>query len=344
VAAVADAIGLSHAEAARRLDARGPVEDRRSSRSTRAIVRENTLTLFNLILIGFAAALVAVGEYADLLFVGIVVINASIGILQELRAKRQLDRLALLVAPRARVIRDGETLAVPVEGVVEGDAVRLEPGEQVIADGPLLEARSLQLDESVLTGEADPVTRSQGDDVRSGSFCLAGGGVYRADLVGNDAYASTLTETAREARRDLSPLQRDINRLLRVLVAVMVPIAAGLLVALHFHKTPLKEAVSTATAGCVTLVPEGLVLLASVAFAVGAARMARRGALVQRLSAVESAATPRRRCAPSSARSRPASPGATRRPMRSRRRSAASRSGCRSRCRSPRAGSGAGSR
>jgi cation-transporting P-type ATPase E len=287
---VADAIGLSHSEAARRLDARGPVDDHRSSRSTRAIVRENTLTLFNLILIGFAVALIAVGEYADLLFVGIVVINASIGILQELRAKRQLDRLALLIAPRARVIRDGETVAVPVEGVVEGDAVRLEPGEQVIADGPLLEARALQLDESVLTGEADPVSRSLGDEVRSGSFCLAGGGVYRADLVGPDAYASTLTETARETRRDLSPLQRDINRLLRLLVLVMVPIAAGLLAALHFHKTPIRQAVSTATAGCVTLVPEGLVLLASVAFAVGAARMARRGALVQRLSAVESLA------------------------------------------------------
>jgi cation-transporting ATPase E len=290
VAAVADAIGLSHAEAARRLDARAPSDDRSSSRSTRAIVRENTITLFNLILLGFGAALVAVGDYADLLFVAIVVINSSIGILQELRAKRQLDRLALLVAPRARVIRDGETVAVPVEGVVEGDAVRLEPGEQVIADGPLLESRSLQLDESVLTGEADPVSRGIGDDVRSGSFCLAGGGVYRADLVGEDAYASTVTETAREARRDLSPLQRDINRLLRLLILVMVPIAAGLLAALHFHRTPIREAISTATAGCVTLVPEGLVLLASVAFAVGAARMARRGALVQRLSAVESLA------------------------------------------------------
>ena len=116
-------------------------------------------------------------------------------------------------------------MAVPVGGVVQGDAVRLEPGEQVIADGPLLEARSLQLDESVLTGEADPVTRALGDEVRSGSYCLAGGGVYRADLVGSDAYASTLTETARAARRDLSPLQRDINRLLRLLVLVMVPIA-----------------------------------------------------------------------------------------------------------------------
>jgi cation-transporting ATPase E len=287
---VADAFGLSHSEAARRLAARGPSDEHRTSRSTKAIVRENTFTLFNMILIGFGVALVAVGDYADLLFVGIVVINASVGILQELRAKRQLDRLALLVAPRARVIRDGETVAVPVEGVVEGDAVRLEPGEQVVADGPLLQARSLQLDESVLTGEADPVTRARGEEVRSGSFCVAGGGVYQADQVGDDAYASTLTETARATRRDLSPLQRDINRLLRLLIAVMVPIAALLIAALRYHKTPVREAVSTATAGCVTLVPEGLVLLASVAFAVGAARMARRGALVQRLSAVESLA------------------------------------------------------
>ena len=287
---MADAIGLTHAEAARRLAARGPSGEQRSSRSTRAIVRENTLTLFNMILLGFGAALIAVGDFADLLFVGIVAINASVGILQELRAKRQLDRLALLVAPRARVIRDGETVAVPLEGVVQGDAVRLEPGEQVVADGPLLDARSLQLDESVLTGEADPVSRARGDEVRSGSFCVAGGGIYQADAVGDDAYASTLTETARKTRRDLSPLQRDINRLLRVLIAVMIPIAALLIAALRYHDTPVREAVSTATAGLVTLVPEGLVLLASVAFAVGAARMARRGALVQRLSAVESLA------------------------------------------------------
>ena len=142
----------------------------------------------------------------------------------------------------------------------------------------------------MLTGEADPVGKALGDEVRSGSFCIAGGGIYRADMVGDDAYASTLTETARAERRDLSPLQRDINRLLRLMVLVMVPIAALLIAALEYHKTPVRQAVSTATAGLVTLVPEGLVLLASVAFAVGAARMARRGALVQRLSAVESLA------------------------------------------------------
>jgi magnesium-transporting ATPase (P-type) len=287
---MADAYGLTHAEAARRIEQRGPVESRGSSRSTGAIVRENTFTLFNMILVAFGVALVAVGDFADLLFVAIVVVNASVGILQELRAKRQLDRLALLVAPQARVIRDGETVAVPVDGVVTGDAVRLEPGEQVIADGELLDARSLQLDESVLTGEADPVARAAGEEVRSGSFCVAGGGVYRADQVGADAYASTLTDTARESRRDLSPLQRDINRLLRLMILVMIPIAALLLAALRYHHTPTRDAVSTATAGLTTLVPEGLVLLASVAFAVGAARMARRGALVQRLSAVESLA------------------------------------------------------
>src|ERR1700760_1505925 len=184
---MADAIGLTHAEAARRLEARGPVPEQGSRRSTGAIGREDVFTLFNMILVAFGVALVAVGDFADLLFVGIVVINASVGILQELRAKRQLDRLALLVAPRARVVRAGETQTVPVDEVVEGDAIRLEPGDQVIADGPLLQARSLQLDESVLTGEADPVGRAVGEEVRSGSYCLAGGGVYQADKVGDDA-------------------------------------------------------------------------------------------------------------------------------------------------------------
>ena len=144
-------------------------------------------------------------------------INASIGILQELRAKRQLDRLALLVAPRARVIRDGETLAVPVEGVVAGDAIRLEPGEQVVADGPLLEARGAAARRVGADGRGRPRDPAQGDDVRSGSFCVAGGGVYRADLVGNDAYASTLTRGRARSPARLSPLQKDINRLLRVL-------------------------------------------------------------------------------------------------------------------------------
>ena len=146
------------------------------------------------------------------------------------------------------------------------------------------------MDESILTGESDPAARRAGDTLQSGSFCVAGSGVYEAERVGADAYANELTGLAREERRELSPLQLAINRMLRLMVALMIPISALLLYALHAHSVPTREAVSTSVAGIVSLVPEGLVLLASLVFAVAAARVGRRGALVQRLPAVEALA------------------------------------------------------
>ena len=282
--------GLTTAEAAKRLAERGELEQHAGSRSYGSIVRENVLTLFNLMLAACAAALIATGQIADLLFAGVIVVNASIGIWQEVRAKHTLERLALLVAPRARTLRDGNEIELAIDQVVAGDAIVLGPGDQVVADGTLLEARSLSLDESILTGESDSVSRRQGEPVQSGSFCLAGSGTYLAERVGADAYAAELTGAAKATRSKLSPLQQDINRLLRILIIAMVPIAAALIYALRAHETPVREAVATAVAGIVTLVPEGLVLLTSVAFAVGAARIARRGALVQRLNAIESLA------------------------------------------------------
>jgi cation-transporting ATPase E len=281
--------GLTSAEAARRLEER-PSHRPASSLTYRAIVRRNILTLFNLVLAACAVALIATGQLADLLFAGVLVVNSGIGIVQEVRAKRALDRLALLAAPRARVLRDGVQREVGVDDVVAGDAVVLRPGDQVVADGRLLEARGLQIDESILTGESDPEARRVGDSVQSGSFCVAGSGTYEAERVGEEAFANELTGVAREERRELSPLQLSINRLLRLMVALMIPISALLLYALHAHAVPVREAVSTAVAGIVSLVPEGLVLLASLVFAVAAARVGRRGALVQRLPAVEALA------------------------------------------------------
>jgi P-type E1-E2 ATPase len=285
---MAATIGLTEAEAERRRGEREPAPA--GSRSTFSIVRENTLTLFNLILGGFAVALLLTGQFSDLVFALVVVVNAAIGTVQELRAKRVLDELALLVAPRARVVRDGTERSVAVEEVVAGDAIRLQPGEQVVADGTLLEARGLQLDESILTGEADPVSRRVGDEVQSGSYCVAGAGLYRAERVGAEAYANEVTSQAQADRRPLSPLQLEINRLLRLLLLVMLPLGVAFVYALHAHATPVRSAVSTATAGLVSIVPEGLVLLTSVTLAVAAARIARRGALVQRLPAIEALA------------------------------------------------------
>jgi cation-transporting P-type ATPase E len=282
--------GLTSAEAARRLEERGPSQAPAGSLTYRAIVRRNLLTLFNLVLASCAVALIATGQLADLLFAGVIVINSGIGIVQEIRAKRALDRLALLAAPRARVLRDGEEKVVIVGDVVVGDAIALRPGDQVVADGRLLEARGLQVDESILTGESDPDARRAGDEVQSGSFCVAGSGTYEAERVGADSYANEVTGLAREDTRELSPLQLSINRLLRLMVALMIPISVLLLYALHVHDVPTREAVSTAVAGIVSLVPEGLVLLASLVFALAAARVGRRGALVQRLPAVEALA------------------------------------------------------
>src|SRR5262249_26112413 len=183
--------GLSSAEANARLAAHGPRQTP-TSRSTASIVRANVVTPFNVILTALGVVTLVFGDWRDALFLGIVVTNAGIGIWQELRAKNALDELAALVAPNAVVVRDGEQHTVGVADVVEGDLVRLTPGDQVVADGRLVSADGLELDESVLTGESRPVLRAAGDEVRSGSFAVDGTGSYRVDAVGPDSYAERL--------------------------------------------------------------------------------------------------------------------------------------------------------
>ncbi len=286
-----DTRGLTSAEAAERLVALGPREPDTGSRSVGRIVRENTLTLVNAIALGFLVLIAIAGAWNDAIFAGVIAINALIGIGQELSAKRKLDRIALLVAPRARVRRDGAECEILAEEVVPDDIVELQPGDQVVADGVVAASSSLTLDESMLTGESDQVPKEPGDTVLSGAFCAGGAGLYRVSAVGADAYASKLTAEARAAKRRLSTLQLEINRLLRLLLVAMVPLAAVLVAALWLHETAFREAAQTATAGLISVVPEGLVLLASVTFAAGAVRIARAGALAQQLNAIESLAS-----------------------------------------------------
>lgn len=281
--------GLSRAEAARILAMRGgPPEPPQVSRSTASIVRANTLTVFNLILVVFGVLTLAAGDWRDALFLGILVANSGIGIVQELRSKRALDRLAALVTPSARVVRDGAERRVPVGVVVPGDLLVVSAGDQVVADGRVVSGEGLALDESVLTGESLPVPRLPGEEVRAGSFAAEGSGSYLAEAVGDDSYAHRIAGEAREFRHPLSPLQVQVNRLLVALVAMMVPLGIAFAVVLVREDTGFREAVSEATAGVVTLVPEGLILLVSLAYAVSSLRMARRGALTQQLSAIES--------------------------------------------------------
>ena len=282
--------GLSAAEAERRLRARGPVEPPATSRSTASIVRANVFTVFNGILLVLGAITLVFADWRDALFLSILVANAGIGIVQELRAKNALDRLAALVAPSATVVRDGQAREVSVEEVVVGDLVHVQAGDQVVADGRVLDSAGLALDESILTGESRPVSRARGDEVRSGSFAAEGAGRYVVEAVGADSYAQRIAGEAREFRHPRSPLERAINRLLFSLVAVMVPLGIIFVFALSKQDDPEHEAVPTAVAGIVTLVPEGLILLASLTYAAAALQMSRRGALAQQLNAIESLA------------------------------------------------------
>jgi cation-transporting ATPase E len=284
-------VGLSEAEAARRLAVRPAAGKPGASRSYASIVRANVLTVFNLILAVAGTATLLFGEWQDALFLGVLVSNSAIGIAQEVRAKRALDRLSALVAPTGRVVRDGVERQLHVNDVVEGDLVRLQPGDQIVADGTLESADALRLDESILTGESRPVARASGEEVRSGAFVAEGVGAFTVTAVGNGSYAARITGEARTFRHPRSPLERALNRLLLALVAVMLPLGSVLGFALWQRHTPLHTAVPTAVSAVVTMVPEGLILLASLTYAVAALRMARRGALAQQLNAIESLAS-----------------------------------------------------
>jgi cation-transporting P-type ATPase E len=284
-------VGLTQVEAQRRLRERGSAPRARSSRSYGSIFVANTFTVFNLILALFGAATLIFGNAKDALFLGVLVANVAIGTFQEIRAKRALDKLAALVAPRATVVRDGIPCEVPVDDVVVGDLVRVMAGDQVVADGTLVQSEGLALDESNLTGESEPVLRDAPDQVLSGSFVVEGAGAFAATAVGDDSRAAQLTATARAFRHPRSPLERAMDRLLIVLVGVMLPLGVALGVSLAIRRVSRAQATETLTAAVVNIVPEGLILLVALAAAVSAAKIARRGVLAQQLNAIESLAS-----------------------------------------------------
>ncbi|MBW8060526.1 MAG: HAD-IC family P-type ATPase [Solirubrobacterales bacterium] len=281
--------GLAGAEAAARLRKLGPPPET-SSRSVSSIVAGNVFTLFNAIIGVFFVLILSLGLFADAVFGLVAIVNSYIGIRQELKAKATLDGLAVLVAPHARVARDGRLASLLTEEVVPGDVVRVEPGDQLVADGEVIASRGMRLDESLLTGEADGVRKEPGERALSGSFCISGSGYYEVDAVREESYAGRLAGEARAFRHPPSPLQGEVNRVIVACTYAMVPLAAILLLTFSVRSVDLVEAAQTATAGLVTLIPEGLVLLMSVTFAVAAVRLARKDTLVQQMSATESLA------------------------------------------------------
>jgi len=284
-----DATGLTTAEVAERV-ARGEVNDVpvRSSRSVTEIVRANVFTRFNLIIGVLWVIMLFVAPIQDSLFGFVIVANTGIGIIQEWRAKKTLDSLAVIGEAKPTVRRDGVAAEISTHEIVLGDVVELGPGDKVVVDGTVAEADSLEIDESLLTGEADPVLKRAGDPVMSGSFVVAGGGAFTATKVGREAYAAQLAEEASRFTLVHSELRSGISTILKYVTWMMVPTAIGLIISqLVVKDNNFKDSVARTVGGIVPMIPEGLVLLTSVAFAIGVVRLGRKQCLVQELPAIE---------------------------------------------------------
>ncbi|OXS31519.1 cation-translocating P-type ATPase [Streptomyces sp. XY006] len=281
--------GLTGAQVAERV-ARGQVNDVpvRSSRSTVDIVRANVFTRFNAIIGVLWLIMLVVAPIQDSLFGFVILANTGIGIVQEWRAKKTLDSLALIGEVRPTVRRDGAAGQVSTSEIVLDDLIEIGPGDKVVVDGVCVEADGLEIDESLLTGEADPVVKRPGDPVMSGSFVVAGGGAFQATKVGREAYAAQLAEEASRFTLVQSELRSGISTILKYVTWMMVPTAIGLIISqLLVKENAFDDSVARTVGGIVPMVPEGLVLLTSVAFAIGVIRLGRKQCLVQELPAIE---------------------------------------------------------
>ncbi len=281
--------GLSSTEVAERVaDGRVNTLPDAPTRTIGEIVRANVLTPVNAIVgVLLVFVVLANGISPDMLFGGVIITNSVIGIVQELRARAALNRLAVLTAPHAVVVRDGETTELEVEQVVLDELLVLAPGAQVVVDGEVVDSNGLELNESLLTGESDPEHKPVGAEVLSGSFVSSGSGHFRATKIGADSYAASLAEEARKFTLVDSELRQGVNSILKFLMCLIPPIAGLLYWRLLSTGGDWREALSGVVAASVAMVPDGLVLLTSLAFMSGVVTLARRQALLRELASVE---------------------------------------------------------
>ncbi|MHA7653333.1 cation-translocating P-type ATPase [Mycobacterium sp. ML4] len=281
--------GLTDAEVAQRV-ADGKANDipERATRSIARIVRDNVFTRINAILGVLFGIVLLTGSLINGLFGLLIVANSVIGMVQEIRAKRTLDRLAIVGQAKPLVRRQSGTVTISPGKVVLDDIIELGPGDQIVVDGEVVEEQNLEIDESLLTGEADPTAKDVADNVMSGSFVVAGSGAYRATRVGGDAYAAKLAAEASRFTLVKSELRNGINRILQFITYLLIPV--GLLTIytqLFTTNAGWRESVLAMVGALVPMVPEGLVLMTSIAFAVGVVRLGRRQCLVRELPAIE---------------------------------------------------------
>ena len=282
-------IGLTQSEVDQRIAA-GEINDApdANSRSLASIIKENTLTWFNFLIGSMWIVMLIVAPWQDSLFGFVIVANTLIGTIQEYRAARTLQKLAVIGEAKPIVRRDGTDQEISATQIVLGDLILLRTGDQIVVDGEIEQSQGLEIDESLLTGEADPVDKQIGDTAMSGSFVVAGSGYMRATKVGRDSFAAGLTEAAKQFHVTNSELRDALNKFIKYVSYFLIPVGVALLLSqLYRAKLPLDEAIRGTIIGVVTMVPEGLVLLTSIAMAVAVINLARKRVLVQDMPAVE---------------------------------------------------------
>ena len=285
-------LGLTAAQAADLLEqGLGNEAVESNAKTTGQIIRENTLTFFNLVFVVLAALLVLAGDFKDMMFLGIAAVNSIIGIVQQIRSRATLEKLSLISEARVKVVRDGQLGTVPVHKLVREDIVELGAGDQIPADGPVMSGQ-VAVNEALITGEADPITKDPGDELLSGSFVVSGKCRARLDRVGKSSYAARLSlEAKADQGVGRSEMMKSLDRLIRFIGFALIPIGAALFYnELIVQENSFTDAVPAVVAALIGMIPEGLYLLTSVALAVSVMRLAKRQTLVHELSAVETLA------------------------------------------------------
>lgn len=282
------AVGLSADEVQARLEnGYGNISNSSPTKTVGQIVKSNTLTFFNLVFVILAVCLIAVGSYSNLLFLIIAAANTFIGIFQEIRSKKAIDRLTLLAEQKVPCIRDGSREEIPSSELVRDDIVEFENGSQICADAVVLSGQ-VTVNESLLTGETDAIPKLTGDALKSGSFISGGHCTARLTHVGADSYASRLAEEAKsDVKLAKSEMMRSLDRLIRVIGILLVPVGICLFLTQHQMGLTVKGAVEATVAALIGMIPEGLYLLTSIAIAVGVLRLSRRKVLVRDMNCVE---------------------------------------------------------
>ena len=283
--------GLTNEEVQERI-AQGQVNNNENpnTRTYKQIILENTLTFFNFLNLVLLVLVLLVGSYKNSMFVGIIFINTVIGIIQEIRAKKTIDKLVILTESKTVVLREGKKWKISTEKLVVDDLIFLKAGEQVPADAKILEG-NLEVNESLLTGEADNLPKNQGDELFSGSFVTAGQACCQIIHVGSDNYASRITSEAKEFKRHNSELRNSLNAILKVISIIIVPLGAMLFYKqYYFVGDSIRDSVVNMVAAVLGMIPEGLVLLTSVALTLGALKLAQKKTLVQELYCIETLA------------------------------------------------------